>query len=95
MSALPVDKAGVAAGVLAMVRTIGGALLLAVCGAVFQHVEIESRADGDTLPEALSHALSGGMVVVAAVLALGTLLTAIFIRSAPRKRPRHHRHFHL
>lgn len=95
MSALPVDKAGVAAGVLAMVRTIGGALLLAVCGAVFQHVEIESRADGDTLPEALSHALSGGMVVVAAVLALGTLLTAIFIRSAPRERPRHHRHFHL
>jgi EmrB/QacA subfamily drug resistance transporter len=95
MSALPVDKAGVAAGVLAMGRTIGGALLLAVCGAVFQHVEIESRADGDTPPEALSHALSGGMVVVAAVLALGTLLTAIFIRSAPRERPRHHHHFHL
>jgi hypothetical protein len=29
------------------------------------------------------------------VLALGTLMTAIFVRSAPRERRSHHRHFHL
>ncbi len=95
MSALPVEKAGVAAGVLSMSRTVGGALLLAVCGAVYQHVEIESRADGDALPQALGHALSGGMFVVAAVLLLGTVMTAIFIRSAPGEPHEHHRHRHF
>ena len=95
MSALPADKAGVAAGVLSMSRTVGGAILLAACGAVYQHVEIESRADGDDLPQALGHALSGGMFVVAAVLVVGTVMTAIFIRSAPGEPHEHHRHHHF
>jgi len=58
MEALPPAKAGIAAGVLAMVRVMAGALVLAAMGAAFQHLEqdqlaseIAQRTDGITVGE--------------------------------------------
>jgi len=58
MEALPPAKAGIAAGVLAMVRVMAGALILAAMGAAFQHLEqeqlateIAQRTDGVTAGE--------------------------------------------
>src|SRR5262245_22311988 len=58
MEALPPEKAGIAAGVLAMVRVMAGALILAAMGAAFQHLErqrlateIAQRTDGVTTGE--------------------------------------------
>ena len=39
MAAMPAEKAGIAAGVLAMNRVLSGALILAVLGALFQHLQ--------------------------------------------------------
>jgi len=95
MAALPAEKAGIASGVLAMTRTFAGALLLAVGGAVFQHIEIEQRADGESFDPAFADALAGSTWVLVAVLIVGTVLTAVFIRSAPNVHEPHHRRFHL
>jgi EmrB/QacA subfamily drug resistance transporter len=95
MAALPGDKAGIASGVLAMTRTFAGALLLAVGGALFQHIEVEQRADGESFDSAFSDALAASAWVLVAVLIAGTVLTALFVRSAPSVHEPHHRRFHL
>ena len=46
MAALPAEKSGVASGALAMVRCLAGAVLLAVAGALFHHVQVEERDAG-------------------------------------------------
>jgi MFS family permease len=45
MTALPREKAGIASGVLAMSRVLAGALVLAVVGALFQHLLLERRSE--------------------------------------------------
>jgi len=102
MAAMPPDKAGIASGVLAMNRVLAGALTLAVVGAVFQ-----SLLKRETFPLALAHV---GWILVGLV-AMGTLLTWLFVRSAPDpdadpatagspapeevRHHIHHRRFHL
>jgi EmrB/QacA subfamily drug resistance transporter len=101
MAALPPEKAGVASGVLAMNRTLAGALLLAGAGAIFQHIELESRLDGSSFDAAFSDGLAGAAWLLVGVLAAGTLLTWLLVRSAPAVReapaPRLHavHRFHL
>jgi EmrB/QacA subfamily drug resistance transporter len=95
MAALPPEKAGVASGVLAMSRTIAGALLLAAGGAIFQHVEIEQRGDGSSFDVAFADGLAGAAWLLAGVLAVGTLLTWLYVRSAPGAGEPHHRRLHL
>lgn len=95
MAALPPEKAGVASGVLAMNRTLAGAILLAAGGAIFQHIELERRVDGNSFDVAFSDGLAGVAWLLAAVLALGTLLTWVYVRSAPAAHEPHHRRFHL
>jgi MFS family permease len=99
MAALPPEKAGVASGVLAMNRTLAGALLLAAGGAIFQHLELESRLDGSSFDTAFADGLAGAAWLLTAVLALGTLLTWLCVRSAPRvpepAAPQATRRFHL
>jgi EmrB/QacA subfamily drug resistance transporter len=101
MAALPPEKAGVASGVLAMNRTLAGALLLAAAGAIFQHIELERRLDGSSFDAAFADGLAGAAWLLVGVLAAGTLLTWLFVRSAPAVRkapaaPLHAAHrFHL
>jgi EmrB/QacA subfamily drug resistance transporter len=95
MAALPPEKAGVASGVLAMNRTLAGAILLAAGGAIFQHIELEQRRDGGSFDTAFADGLAGAAWLLAGVLALGTLLTWLYVRSAPRAGESHHRRFHL
>ena len=78
MNAVPVEKAGIASGVLSMFRMIGGSLGVAVTGAIFQgavgNPETASPAD---FVDALGHA----MTVSAAVAIVGATIAALTIRT--------------
>jgi EmrB/QacA subfamily drug resistance transporter len=99
LAALPPEKAGVASGVLAMNRTLAGALLLAAAGAIFQHIELERRLDGSSFDAAFADGLAGAAWLLVGVLAVGTLLTWLLVRSAPAvpepPAPHAARRFHL
>jgi MFS family permease len=95
MAALPAEKAGIASGVLGMVRCLAGALLLATGGAVFQHVELEQRRSGESFEGAFALGIADTAWVLAAVLVAGTILTWLLVRSAGEARAPHHRRFHL
>ena len=78
MAAMPREKTGIASGVLAMDRVLAGALALAVTGAVFQ-----SLVDDQSFALALAHSTW----VLVGLLAVGTVLTWLFVRSAPGPSP--------
>jgi nitrate/nitrite transporter NarK len=94
MAAMPPEKTGIASGVLAMDRVLAGAIGLAVTGSIFQ-----SLLGPDSFAVALGHS----NWVLAGLLAVGTVLTWMFVRSAPAEPPpaselrhhQHHRRFHL
>ncbi len=101
MAAMPPEKAGIASGVLAMDRVLAGALALAVTGAVFQSL---------LGPHSFAIALARSSWVLVGLLAVGTVLTWLFVRSVPPSPPdpavgpptpdglrhrQHHRRFHL
>ena len=92
MAALPPEKAGVASGALAMIRCLAGAVLLAGAGAVFQHVEVQERSSGQSFDAAFAAGIAQAAWLLAAVLAAGTVLTWLLVRSAGGQ---HHRRFHL
>jgi Na+/melibiose symporter-like transporter len=101
MEAMPNDKAGIAAGVLAMLRVGAGAVWLAVVGALFQHFEVEHRKDlgaDATYAEVLDFALSRSFLVLVGLMVVGTVLTWAFVRGEkPAKRGHHavlHAHGH-
>jgi EmrB/QacA subfamily drug resistance transporter len=103
MAAMPAEKAGIAAGVLAMNRLVAGAVALAASGAVF-HALLGDR-------EGFADAVAGSTWVVAALCAGGVVLTWAFVRDpdspgpdpavageSPQQQLHHHqqhRHFHL
>jgi EmrB/QacA subfamily drug resistance transporter len=99
MTAMPQAKAGIAAGVLAMNRTMAGAITLAAAGAVFQATLDDDLHAGQVEREAFASALSGSMWVLVGVCAIGTVLTWAFVRASDdaAAAPEHeaHRHFHL
>jgi EmrB/QacA subfamily drug resistance transporter len=95
MAALPAEDAGVASGVLAMVRCLAGAVLLAVGGAVFQHVQVEERTAGGSFEGAFSAGIADTAWVLGAVLLVATILTWLLVRSARDAHRPHHRRFHL
>ena len=95
MAALPAEKAGVASGVLSMSRCLAGALLLAVSGALFAHVQVEGRLDGESFEGAFAEGIAGAAWLLSVVLLAGTLLTWLLLgRARARHEPHHHR-FHL
>jgi nitrate/nitrite transporter NarK len=102
MAAMPREKSGIASGVLAMNRVLAGAVALAVTGAVFQ----------DLLPaHGFAIALARSNWVLVGLLAVCTVLTWMFVRSARShasdaqlpatadaetlRHHQHHRRFHL
>ncbi len=101
MAAMPGEKVGIAAGVLAMDRVLAGAVALAASGAVFHAL----LGDGHSF----SAAVAGSTWVVVVLCAFGAALTWAFVRDpgepdssvageptpAALHQARHHRHFHL
>lgn len=95
MAALPETKAGIASGALSMTRCLGGAVLLASAGALFQHVQVEERAQGGSFEGAFAAGIADSAWLLTAVLAVGTVLTWFLVRTAEQAREPHHRRFHL
>ena len=81
MNAVPVEKAGIASGVLSMFRMVGGSLGVAVTGAIFQGSVGASFADAS--PQQFVDALGFAMSVCAVVAVLGATIGAVAIRSRP------------
>jgi EmrB/QacA subfamily drug resistance transporter len=81
MLAMPREKAGIAAGVLAMVRVTAGAVALAATAAVFQGVQSQRLEDhpGDTAG-AFASALADSTWVLVGLVAVGTILTWALVR---------------
>ncbi len=83
MNAVPVQKAGIASGVLSMFRMVGGSLGIAVTGAIFQGAVGGSFESAS--PQQFVDALSEAMVVSGVVALAGAVVGAIAIRAKPRK----------
>jgi MFS family permease len=79
MNAVPVEKAGIASGVLSMFRMVGGSLGVAVTGAIFQGSVGSSFADVG--PQQFVDALGHAMSVCAVVAAAGAMIGATAIRA--------------
>jgi EmrB/QacA subfamily drug resistance transporter len=102
MAAMPGEKCGIAAGVLAMVRVLAGAVALAGTGAIF-HALLGSEGFAD--------AVAGSTWLLVALTGIGAVLTWAFVRDPERAGPdpavageppreqlhhhTHHRRFHL
>jgi EmrB/QacA subfamily drug resistance transporter len=97
MLAMPREKAGIAAGVLAMVRVTAGALALAVVASVFQGIQSDQLEEhpGDAAG-AFATALADSTWVLVGLVALGAVLTWALVRRsageqhpAPEEHPEH------
>src|SRR5512132_4284931 len=97
MLAMPRDKAGIAAGVLAMVRVTAGSVALAVTAAVFQSIQSDQleQHPGDAAG-AFATALADSTWVLVALVAAGAVATWALVRRtggeqhpAPEEHPQH------
>jgi EmrB/QacA subfamily drug resistance transporter len=98
MAAMPANKAGIAAGVLAMNRLLSGAVSLAITGAIFQALQHDERDAGASSDAAFSYALSHSFWFLVGLLAVGAALTWMYVRSPGEPAPKPHEHphrFHL
>jgi EmrB/QacA subfamily drug resistance transporter len=86
MAAMPGEKVGIAAGVLAMDRVLAGAVALAAAGAVF-HALL-----GD---HTFAEAIAGSTWVVVVLCAVGAGLTWAYVRDPAEPTPTPHHRFHL
>jgi EmrB/QacA subfamily drug resistance transporter len=96
MLAMPRAKAGIAAGVLAMVRVTAGALALAVTAAVFESIQKDRlKTDAGDAGAAFASALADSTWVLVGMVAVGTVLTWALVRRtgglepAPEEHPVH------
>jgi Na+/melibiose symporter-like transporter len=88
MLAMRRDKAGIAAGVLAMVRVTAGAMTLAVVAAVFQSIQSDQLDShpGDAAG-AFATALADSTWVLVALVAVGAVLTWALVRRSGGDEP--------
>ncbi len=101
MESMPRSKAGIASGVLAMVRVLAGAVFLAISSAIFQSA---LPATGGTKTVEYADAIADALWAPIAIMAVGTALTWLLVRSPATPEPpppeqlhhhQHHRRFHL
>jgi EmrB/QacA subfamily drug resistance transporter len=81
MSAVPVDKSGVGSGMLNTFRQVGGALGIALMGAIVSHQAGVAAADGAAPVDAFLDGLHVGLYVAAAIALAGAIVAALTIRS--------------
>ncbi len=93
MLAMPRAKAGIAAGVLAMVRVTAGAMTLAVVAAVFQSVQDDrlEQHPGDA-GGAFAAALGDSTWVLVGLVAVGAVLTWALVRRTGDEHPEPEEH---
>jgi MFS family permease len=80
MNAVPVEKAGIASGVLSMFRMVGGSLGVAVTGAIFQGA-VGTPNFAEAAPQDFVDALSQAMAVSGVVALAGAVFAALTIRA--------------
>jgi MFS family permease len=81
MLAMPRQKAGIAAGVLAMVRVTSGAVSLAVVSAVFQSIQDDQlHANPGDAAGAFASALADATWVLVGLVAVGAVFTWALVR---------------
>jgi EmrB/QacA subfamily drug resistance transporter len=80
MGAAPVDKAGVASGVLNTFRQVGVALGIAITGAIIADRAAKAAAGGASPPQAFVDGLTFGMKVSAAICFGAAIAAAVLVR---------------
>jgi hypothetical protein len=101
MLAMPRAKAGIAAGVLAMVRVTAGAVALAVVSAVFQSIQNDQLdAHPGDAAGAFATALANSTWVLVGLVAVGAVFTWALVRRtggdepSPEEHPEQRRERH-
>jgi MFS family permease len=84
MNAVPVEKAGIASGVLSMFRMVGGSLGVAVTGAIFQAAA--GRSFEGASPQDFVDGLGLAMLVSGVVALAGAVIAALTIRAKAEER---------
>ena len=87
MSSVPVDKAGVASGVLNTSRQICGALGIAMMGALLTSRESSALAAGASAPEAFLDGFRLALLVAAVIAFAGAVVAALLVRKAYHPEP--------
>jgi len=80
LGAVPVDKAGVGSGVLNTFRQVGGALGIAVMGAILTAEQTAALAGGKSRPEAFLDGFSTTLEVGAALAFTAAVVAAVLVR---------------
>jgi MFS family permease len=80
MGAAPVDKAGVASGVLNTFRQVGVALGIAITGAIVANRAAAAVRGGSSPPEAFVHGLTFAMKVSALICLGAAVAAAVLVR---------------
>jgi EmrB/QacA subfamily drug resistance transporter len=86
LSSVPVDKAGVGSGMLNTFRQVGGALGIAVMGAILASGSNTALAGGATKVEAFMNGLHHALYVAAVIAFVGALTAFVTVRSHARSR---------
>jgi EmrB/QacA subfamily drug resistance transporter len=84
MSSVPVDKAGVGSGVVNTMRQVGGALGIALIGAILASTSSSALDDGATQVDAFIEGLHRALYVSGILAVAGAAVAAITIRSHAR-----------
>jgi len=84
LSSVPVDKAGVGSGMLNTFRQVGGALGIAVMGAILASGSNTALADGASKIDAFMNGLHHALYVAAVIAFAAALTAAVTVRSHAR-----------
>ena len=84
LSSVPVDKAGVGSGMLNSFRQVGGALGIALMGAILASGSNTALADGASKTDAFMNGLHHALYVAAAIAFAAALTAAVTVRSHAR-----------
>ena len=87
LSSVPVDKAGVGSGMLNTFRQVGGALGIALMGAILASGSNAALAGGATKIEGFMNGLHHALYVAAIIAFAGALTALVTVRSHARSRP--------
>ena len=81
LSAVPVDKAGVGSGILNTFRQVGGALGIAIMGAILAERSASALAHGASRQEAFMAGFTRSLYVAAAFAFGAALIAAVLVRT--------------